>query len=210
MEVQVKKRKVRSDKKKDVKPTIPEELYECIARLSYITQTPIKDVAETICIQGVQSKKVVEYLSNGFKRDFWMGQTLFKGDRDIEPSRIIRVKGNKRRITIRFKRDVHDQLCDLAYAMDLTVSSATGKLLDAAVRNTDIVHEYIEQYINETFDHQRQKQLKVVLDYINKHNPYDEEVSLMHLINMIAEDFFSSKTNNIKKSINEFLDRFIK
>ncbi|MDA6082696.1 hypothetical protein OSJ97_24410, partial [Escherichia coli] len=64
--VVAKDRKTRSDKKRDVKPTISIDLKNCIYRLSYITNTPVKDVIETICEKGLQSRKVMEYLSEYF------------------------------------------------------------------------------------------------------------------------------------------------
>ncbi|MCJ7992628.1 hypothetical protein MUB15_31250, partial [Priestia sp. OVS21] len=70
MSVEEKQRKVRCDKKRDVKPTIPIHLKECIYRLSYITNTPVKDVTESICISGLKSPKVMDYLSHYFRRGF--------------------------------------------------------------------------------------------------------------------------------------------
>ncbi|WP_245579618.1 hypothetical protein [Alteribacter aurantiacus] len=80
MSTEEKTRKVRSDKKRDVKPTIPFQLRECIYRLSYITNRPVKDVAEAICLYGLASKKVMEHLSKNFRRDFMGESTLYVGD----------------------------------------------------------------------------------------------------------------------------------
>ncbi|MCM3176307.1 hypothetical protein [Cytobacillus horneckiae] len=55
--IEEKKRKTRSDKKKDIKPTINIKLHECINRLSYITNTPVKDVGVHICMAELESKK---------------------------------------------------------------------------------------------------------------------------------------------------------
>ncbi|MEK1828812.1 hypothetical protein AAAC51_06585 [Priestia megaterium] len=54
---EVKKRKIRSDKKQSIKPTVDLEIYECIARINHITRTPMKDVGEYICQRGMFSKK---------------------------------------------------------------------------------------------------------------------------------------------------------
>ena len=73
--METKKRKVRSDKKRDVKPTISSNLKHCIYRLSYITSTPVKDVAETLCEKGLRSRKVMDYLSTYFRRDLKFANT---------------------------------------------------------------------------------------------------------------------------------------
>ncbi|MDV2888137.1 hypothetical protein RYX45_23525, partial [Alkalihalophilus pseudofirmus] len=77
--IDTKIRKTRSDKKRDVKPTVSSNLRDCIYRLSYITQTPVKDVVEILCEKGLKSRKVVEYLSQYFRRDFQFINTLFIG-----------------------------------------------------------------------------------------------------------------------------------
>ncbi|AIE58946.1 hypothetical protein [Bacillus methanolicus] len=77
-----KERRTRSDKKRDVKPTITIQLKECIYRISYITNTPVKDVAETICEAGLVSRKVMDYLSQHFRRPVRLKNTLYMGDLD--------------------------------------------------------------------------------------------------------------------------------
>ncbi|MEB9310261.1 hypothetical protein P4I99_33175 [Bacillus cereus] len=47
-------RKVRKDKKVDIKPTISVDLKECIYRLSYITNKPVKDGG--LCSNGTKSR----------------------------------------------------------------------------------------------------------------------------------------------------------
>ncbi|HGE5798668.1 hypothetical protein [Bacillus thuringiensis] len=62
-------RKVRKDKKVDIKPTISVDLKECIYRLSYITNKPVKDVALHICDYALHSKEIMEILSESFRRN---------------------------------------------------------------------------------------------------------------------------------------------
>ncbi|MCM3068585.1 hypothetical protein M3568_19950 [Priestia flexa] len=86
MRVEEKKRKIRSDKKRDVKPSLPIDLKECVYRLSYITNTPVKNVIESICISGLASSKVMDYLSNYFRRGFSFGSTVYMGDMSKDTS----------------------------------------------------------------------------------------------------------------------------
>ncbi|WP_307479648.1 hypothetical protein [Cytobacillus purgationiresistens] len=204
--IEEKKRKVRSDKKRDVKPTVNQQLHECIYRLSYITNNPVKDVGVHICLAGIESKKVIELLSNSFRRNYRMGQTVYFGE--LEHAGIqIQKEGIRKRLTLRFVQASYDQIADLAYALDVTPSSATAILLDAAVRNTEVVNEYLREYVEENLDKNRVRELKEVLQFINKNNPYDEEITLTMLVSYLFEDFMDS-TRNISKVIGEWIDKY--
>jgi hypothetical protein len=201
-------RKVRSDKKRDVKPTVPIELHDCISRISYITNTPMKDVAERICMAGIQSKEVIEALSIYFKRDFWATPyLLYRGNPMINHDRTRKIPGLKKRITIRFNQDMHDRLTDLSYALDTTVSSATGLLLEYSVKHSNIVHHYMESYVQGILDKNRLSQLKKVIAFINKNNPYNEEITIGMLINYLVDEF-KDAAKNIKYSLMEWIDQF--
>jgi hypothetical protein len=77
--LETKMRKIRFDKKRDVKPTIFSHLKDCIFRLSYITNTPVKGVDETLCEKGLQLRNVLEYLSQFFRRDLQFVKTVLYG-----------------------------------------------------------------------------------------------------------------------------------
>lgn len=203
------KRKVRSDRKKDVKPTVDIELYECVSRISHITKTPIKDVGEIFCKHGLYSKKVIDNLSQYFRRNIQFNNTLYMGNRELLSERVTRKPSeNRTRITIRFRQEVYDHISDLAYALDRTVSTTVAMLLDAAIRNTDILNQYVGEYVDEVLDDNRKKELRHVLKYINKNNPYEDEVTLYHLINNIM-DKAVDKTINARIAIDSWLDQVI-
>lgn len=203
-------RKVRSDKKRDVKPTVSIDLYETISRISYITNQPIKDITEYLCIRGLHSHKTIEVLSSKFRRDYSFKNTVFIGNLDTTTNRVIRILGEKRRITIRFTQDIHDKINELAYALDLTISSTTALLLDTAVKNNDIIESLFAKFVVSTLDPNRKQQLKEVLKYIRRDNPYNnnEEITLGRLISYIVEEM-RGYTANAKKAIEGWLDRYI-
>lgn len=203
----VRKRKVRSDKKKELKPTINYRLHDCVYRLSYITNTPVKDVGVEICKSGLSSRKVIELLSKKFRRNYKFKQTVYIGDLERESNRVKTLEGLKKRITLRFDQNDSEQICELAYALDVTPTTAAAILLDAAVKNTDIVNVYLKQYVEETLDEARMRELKEVLKFINKNNPYDEEISLTMLISYLFDEFMDS-TMNFKKVITNWLDKY--
>ncbi|WP_085520935.1 hypothetical protein [Tuberibacillus sp. Marseille-P3662] len=203
MSVEVKS-KTRSDKKRDIKPTIAIQLYEAVSRLSYITDTPIKDVSVTICKRGLYAHPVLEYLSDYFRRDYWANnQTLYTGE--LENEKYQTKKGiTKRRITMRFTQRDYDQLARLAYALDLTISSATGLLLELALKNTDVFHSLVAMHINKELDPGRMKQLREIIKYINRHNPY-ETISFGHVVTMIMEDI-KDHTVTMTESVKQWID----
>jgi len=181
-------RKVRSDKKRDVQPTVSKELKDCIYRLSYITDTPVKDVAEEICINGIQRNKVISHLSQNFRRDIRIDNTLYLGDSERVSVRKRTGPGQSERITIRFKSDMYERLSVLAFALDCSVSRATALLMDAAVREVDFVNEFVRGYLSEHVDERRMNELKKVLKYINSKNPYAEEVSWFVFLSYLMDE----------------------
>lgn len=203
----VKKRKVRSDKKRDVKPTISTDLKNCIYRLSYITNTPVKDVVEIICERGLNSRKIIEYLSNHFRRDFRFGNTIYMGDINRTSLQRKYQSGKTERITTRFSQVTFEKIKSLSDALDVTPSKATALLLDASVRNTNLLNSFVKSYLHNNIDKNRMKELKLVLKYINKNNPYNEEWSWFTLLSMIYEDAKDSAIN-VKEAINTWMNKY--
>jgi hypothetical protein len=205
--VETKTRKVRSDKKRDVKPTISSNLKDCIYRLSYITNTPVKDVAEVLCEKGLQSRKVMDYLSTYFRRDLQFLNTVYMGDWGRESLQRKVQSGKNERITIRFSQASYENIYSLSCALDVTPSKATALLLDASIRNTNLLNAYVKSYLNYHIDEVRMKELKQVLKYINKNNPYNEEISWFALLAIIFEDIKES-TGNVKDVIHNWMDKY--
>lgn len=202
-----KKRKTRSDKKRDVKPTISNNLRECVYRLSYITNTPVKDVVEILCEKGLKSRKVIDYLSQHFRRNFQFLNTVFIGNFERESLQHKYQSGKNVRITTRFNQNIYEDISSLAYALDVTPSKATALLLEASVRNTNILNAFVKTYLHGQVDDSRMKELKQVLKYINKNNPYKEEISWFALLSMIFDDIKDS-TSNVKDKIHSWIDKY--
>jgi len=203
---EVKKRKVRSDKKRDVKPTISIELKDCIYRLSYITKIPVKDIVETLCTKGLQSRKVIDHLSHYFRRDYEFKSTLYMGEYERESLQGKFQSGKNERITTRFPQDTYQNISTLAFALDVTPSKATALLLDASVKNTSLVDGIIKLHLSEQLDKNRMSELKQVLKYVNANNPYNEELSWMNLISLIMHEV-KDNTLNLKNKISSWIDR---
>lgn len=205
--VMTKKRAIRSDKKKDIKPTISTALKSCIYRLSYITNTPVKDVVEIICEKGLRSRKVIEYLSRNFRREYKYLNTIYMGDLGRESLQGKYQSGKNERITTRFNQMTYEDIKRLSDALDVTSSKATALLLDASVRNTNLLNAFVKTYLHENIDKMRMKELKQVLQYVNKNNPYNEDISWFTLLSMIYEEV-KDNTVNVKEAIHNWMDNF--
>lgn len=205
-EIMTKERKARSDKKRDVKPTISIELKNCIYRLSYITNTPVKDVVQIICEKGLQSRKVIEYLSQYFRREFQYINTVYMGDPGRESMQRKCQSGKNERITTRFNQGVYESINSLSNALDVTPSKTTALLLDASVRNTNLLNAFVKTYLQGNIDKTRMKELKQVLQYINKNNPYNEDISWFTLLSMIYEEV-KDNTANVREAIHNWMDK---
>lgn len=202
-----KNRKTRIDKKRDVKPTISVDLKNCIYRLSYITRTPVKDVVEILCLKGLQSKKVIEHLSQFFRRDYSLNNTYYIGDFERNSIAGKIAQGKTDRVTTRFNQEDYERIRSLSEALDVTPSKATALLLDASVRNTNILNSFVKLYLHNHIDNNRMKELKMVLKYINNNNPHNEVVSWYSLFSLIYDDI-KDTTLNVKGKINKWLEQY--
>lgn len=197
-------RKVRSDKKRQVKPTLSIELKECLYRVSYITKTPVKDLTERMCIKGLSSRTVLDYLSTNFRRTVRIDATLFLGDLERPSLQKKSKPGQTDKVTITFTQNTYDNICVLAYALDVTPTRATALLLHAALYHSDFVNNYVRQHIEGQLDQSRMKELRKVLQFINASHDFKERVSWTSFLSFIYDEFISG-SQSVSDSIQEFL-----
>ncbi|MDM5215154.1 hypothetical protein QUF94_27990 [Peribacillus sp. NJ4] len=202
----LKTRKVRSDKKHTIKPTIPVKLKETINRISYITTTPVKDVGEFICESGLHSKQVIEILSGHFRRSYHFNNTVYFGE--LERKSLQREKYNvpTERATIRFKESTNEQINALAYSLDVTPSKATALLLETSIKNPIIINQYLKMYLQKNIDTTRIKELKKIIKFINDNNPYEEEISWSEILSYIYKEIKTS-TTTMTAAITGFIEK---
>ncbi|ARK21358.1 hypothetical protein [Sporosarcina ureae] len=181
-------RKVRSDKKRSINPTVSLELRDCIYRLAFITETPIKDVIADILIEGSQRKKPMDHLSKHFIRDVRIGNSLYMGDNQRVTINRQSATGKTVRISTRVTQGMYSDLEGIAYSMGSSVSKACALLLEATIRDVEFVNEFVKRYIEANVDEKRMKELKKVLKYINAGNPYDERMSWPTLLSYLVDE----------------------
>ena len=200
------KRAVRSDKKRDVRPYGPLTMYECLSRIEYITKRPMKDILEELCMRGIKSKHVMEILSSDFKRDFEFSKyTIYIGD-STKFKGPFKIQGPKKRLTVRFTQKFHDRLAELAFSLDRSVSATTTLLLEKTLKNSEQVNALIGRYIVSELDENRMKQLKEVYKFIRKENLYDEPVTFAQFISYLYEELKCS-SHTFKEKLNTWIDQ---
>lgn len=161
--VEVKKeRKVRSDKKRDIKPTISIEVKDRIYELSYIMTYPVKDVCELMVRHAIGDSVVLGRVSRSFKRGIWFNETLYHGssfNHGVGRGEL----GKSSRISFRVDGELYDKLGGLAYALDCTVSRACAVLLYESL----IDREFIERCVVESeLDVSREREVVVLYSKI--------------------------------------------
>lgn len=201
------RRKVRSDKKREVQPTIPIELKDTIYRLSYITNSPVKDVAERICVDGIISRKVLDGLSQHFRRSIRFENTQYLGYPSRPSLQRKSPAGLNERIGIRFKQHTYENISSLAFALDCTPSRATALLLEASIHNSEFINEYFQERLQDQLDERRMAELKKVLEYINANNPYDEKISWGLLLSYLYEEM-KEGASTVSESITTFVSKW--
>lgn len=91
-------------------------------------------------------------------------------------------------------------------ALDVTPSKATALLLDASVRNANLLNAMVKLFLHEQLDPSRMNELKRVMKYVNKNNPYNEEISWFNLLSFIFDEV-KDTTTNVKVAINNWLNK---
>lgn len=197
-----KTRLTRSDKKRDVKPTIPLDLKDVLYRLSNITFTPVKDVCQEMTMLVLHDRKTIERLSKYFKRDLIMGNTMFVGNvENATMEKRPKIRGE--RVTIRFTQKEFESLALLSFALDCTTSRTVAILLDLSMQHIKFVNAYIKQYLTKELTDTQMNELQAILRYVSKEG--ESHHSWASLIEYVIAEV-GSPVSRIREAVTEFLD----
>ena len=143
-------------------------------------------------------------MSTYFTRNLQFNNTLYMGD-PLKKINIKKIQGvQKKRVSIRFRSADYERIRSLAFAMDVTNSTATAILLDASIRNSAIVNRYLQQHIEANLSEGRMRELRQIIRFINRNNPYDDAFTFSELISMIYKDCKQGALN-IGKALEEWI-----
>lgn len=185
MSVGQSKRKTRSDKKRDVKPTISVQLKDSVYRLSFITKKPVKDVCEDLIHNSLfGNKEILQRLSRHFKRTIQLNNTIYRGD--LENESVYDVTGaENERISFRVTNHVHEFLYNLSYVLDCSVSKVGGVLIYESITDGGFIESYLQGYLN-SLDQSRKQELKQLLKYMK--SEIGDSYSLADLLSYLVEE----------------------
>lgn len=139
-------RKVRSDKKVDVKPTMSITLKKQLYDFADLCQEHVKDVAEQLCVKGATSEFIIENIRQWFRRDYHREHTITRGF--IERPRLkITYQGETDKVTIKFVQKDYDLLSDLARALDINPTATSSVLIKMTLSNRNFMNEYIQLHL---------------------------------------------------------------
>lgn len=195
-------RKRRSDKKRDVKPTIDVNLKDAIYRLSFVTRTPVKEVCEELCLYSLNNRNIRDNISNYIRRDIRLDNTFFNGKRDRKEMPII-ASGDSERISLRLTSEVHEMVNVLGYGLDCSVSKACALLLHQGMNDFEFVNEYVRKYLADSLDEHTLREVEKIVSYVEKENGESKDSWAAVLSAMIDE--VKKPVITAKEVVGEFL-----
>ena len=180
-----KKRKQRSDRKRDIKPYLNLEIRDGIHRLSYILSMPIKDICEKLLLNSLYGNKdIIQDLSIHFKRGIRINNTYFNGNLNNEKLYSV-ADGKTERVSLRVKGEVYEVLSALAYGFDVSVSRVAAVFIYESILDGAFVEKLVEEHL-ETLDKYKKKELKTLLKYIQTEK--GDSYSLADLLSFLVDE----------------------
>ncbi|EPD52732.1 hypothetical protein HMPREF1210_01112 [Paenisporosarcina sp. HGH0030] len=149
-------RKVRSDKKVDVKPTMSVELKNQLYTFSYLCELPVKDVAERLCEMATTSEYIIEDIRQWFRREYRFKNHITSGYLERPRLKLI-FKGETGKVTIKFKQEAFDALSLLAFSLDLPPTTTATVLIKRTLFHREFMEQFIHSELRHLNDQQRNK-----------------------------------------------------
>jgi len=200
-----KTRKVRCDKKVNIKPTVLLEIKAAISRLGDITDTPVKDIGEYLCKEALKSKDIINTMTEHLKRDIIIDNTLYRGDRKNVSINRRTESGDCDRITIRVTTDINEQIEDLAFALGCAKARACAVLIEKAINHYNIVDDFVRGFLEEGLDKHKMRELKKLMKFVND-NDSNSEFTWASLLSFIVDEVKGIPTiKNTEKIVEEYL-----
>lgn len=136
-------RKVRSDKKVDVKPTVSGYIKRNLYTYAYLANVPVKDAIELMIEKGLDNDDVLSLFRSALIRDFFIRNRVIFKHRE-EPAKI-RYQGKTETVSTRLKRETYEELCELAFCIGHTPTSTASLMIRKTLYSRDFM-EYLTEY----------------------------------------------------------------
>lgn len=141
-----------------------------------------------MCIEGLSSHRVIEYMSKDFKRDYVFSDNIvFMGNNDLShPRYIIRKEKNRKRVSTRFLGGFYEAIINLSHSLDKTPSSTTGFLLEVSIKDISIIDNFLRLH-TDNLNESRRRVLNEAIKYIRKDNPFVNTLGFMDILRLLFE-----------------------
>lgn len=139
------------------------DLKDFIYSIQYVTHTPVKDVAETICRMALNDDAILSSLALNFQRGVHLNNVFY--NRTTVAALPKRIDGERGRISIRFSQQDYDTIGAIAFALDCSPSRAVAILLERAIADGRHVATYLKWHVSERLGW---NQYQALTDILNK------------------------------------------
>jgi hypothetical protein len=131
------KRKVRSDKKRDVKPVVPVHLKNEIYDYSQKNDIPMKNILEILCKNSMSDESFLRKISPYFKRNLETENFIYEGSMDNEtiPRKI---KGESVQVSLRLSSEVFENLSQLSHTLSIPPTTVASLLIQMYMEEKEI------------------------------------------------------------------------
>lgn len=150
-------RKVRTDKKRDVKPTISYYVKESLYDYSSIIEEPVKDAAEKLVEVGLKSETILLLFQPIMIGNYRLENRFFIGNRPL-PVKIY-YRGATGKVTIKFNQETYEQLRNLAFAIGHPPTSTAALMIRKTLYSYDFMEYFIERHLD-YLDNRRKVELQ--------------------------------------------------
>lgn len=166
-------RKTRSDKKREVKPTISAYIKRNLFTLAKIVDLPLKDVALIMIGDGLFDDRVLKEFQPLMVSNFCIGNTTYIGNRENHPISI-KYRGGKEKISIRFPSIVYENLRNLSFAIGAPPTTTASLMLRKAMFNSSFMESHVIEYSRHIENVQRVDELKRFIEYLPNTIPKED------------------------------------
>lgn len=154
-------KKIRSDKKVDLKATLSVQSKERLRAFSAACNEPLKDVSERFLSLALYSRIIISELCVWFRRNYIYDNSIAFGDLD-RPKIVVKSSGPSDVVSLKLRRPVYEKLCELAHALDIPPSTTVSLLLVSAMNDPQFMKDYMDQFLSD-MDPYEIKEIKKIL-----------------------------------------------
>ena len=152
-------RKVRSDKKRDVRPTVSIYIKRNLQTLKRITGLSLQDVSLTLVQNAICNDDVLRELQPFMLSNFVIENRVYIGGREGEPIKM-NYRGETGKVPVKVPNRLDKDLRRLAYSIGLTPTSTTALLIRKAMFNETFMESHKYLYLQHIEDREQVEDLE--------------------------------------------------